>query len=821
MIYPVNFYYEGSEEEVYPVTDCANPFNRDEDPGFTYGLTIAEQAVVEGSEIGIDPTAQAVGGVSFIDHPDAFAWRAVSLFAHQDEDFFAVPLMISDETYDGTKTSYDFTSVLQPGTYTAVFTVEAAPILSTANGWWSTLLSYVVPNAEAYYADSVAVASLTFTVKTEEAVGASSVLFLPGIQASFLSKESFLEEDQVWPPNSLFSGDVEDLTMNAAGQSRETIYTTGIIDSTTGVGDIYGSFALFMNSLVTRGEIADWTPFAYDWRYSVDDVAKNGTRYKEGVRSLVAEVEYLAADSFSGQVTIIGHSNGGLLAKALVQELETLGKVDLLDKVILLASPQLGTPKAIGTILHGYDQTDALGGVIIDAHPTREVINNMPGAYGLLPAQAYYSSLSEPLITFAAGESTAPYIARYGESITSFAAYQQFLRGEDELGRSVEGKVSEPAPANAALLDKAFELRQKDLDDWVAPAGVEVIEVVGTGLTTMKAVEYRDIAEDKCTSASQAGVICTTDHHLKPYAKMTAYGDGTVVQRSAEGYGGEKRRYFVNLQQMRKDFPESKYAHHNITEVPQLQNLYYDLITGTTTYETAYVSATHTEFTDEYDLEIIDSPVRILTTDTLGRQTGVEVIEGVRHVRNAIPNSQYFELGGTKYLIVPKGTKRETVLTGEDYGGYTLTTATLNGSDEQTINTELHNASTTPSMRAVYSHDGTNYSSIVTDYENDGVVDTVTTLTGEVVVTDNGVTYQQVREYISSLAIKKADKKAWLALLQLSEKLAAKKQRRFDRADLPLRVLEKLVHNHAKKGKLTKTQSAELEEMLKELIANN
>lgn len=821
IVYPVNFYYEGSEEEAYPVTDCANPFNRDEAPDFTYGLTIAEQSITEGGEMIIAGTAETVSGVSFIDHPDTFTWRAMNLFEHREDNFIAVALTIDDESQDDTKTSSSFTSALQPGTYTAVFTVETAPIFSSADGWWGKLLSYVVPTAEAFYADSIAVASLTFTVKVEEETGVSSVLFLPGIQASFLSKESFLGEDQVWPPNSLFSGDVEDLTMDAAGQSREDIYTTGIIDTTTGVGDIYGGFAAFMNSLVYRGDIAGWTPFAYDWRYSVDNIAKNGTAYREGLRSLIEEVEYLANNSFSHKVTIIGHSNGGLLAKALVRELAAQDKVRLVDKVILLASPQLGTPKAIGTILHGHDQTDALGGVIIDAHPTRAVINNMPGAYGLLPTQAYFEGQGESLVTFTAGESTAPYIATYGESITSFAAYQQFLRGEDELGRSVEGKVSEPAPANAALLDKAFELHQDDLDDWVAPAGVEVIEVVGTGLTTMKAVEYRDIVEDKCTSAGQAGVICTTDHYLKPYAKITAYGDGTVVRRSAEGYGGEKRRYFVNLKEINNIKEGKKYAHHNITEVPQLQNLYHDLITGTTTYETAYVSASHTEFSDEYDLEIIDSPVRILTTDTLGRQTGVEVIDGVRHLRNDIPNSQYFELGDTKYLIVPKGTVRETVLTGEDYGGYTLTTATLTSTDEQVVRTELVNASTTPSMRAVYRHDGTNYSSIVTDYENDGVVDTVTTLTGESIIEDDVVTYQQVREYIEALAIKKGDKKAWLVLLQLSEKAAAKKQKRFDLADLPLRLLEKLLHDQTKKGKLTATEETELREMLEWLIANN
>lgn len=823
VILPIDFYYSGYEEEAIPVIDCNNPFNADSNPSFTYGLTLNGHDVLEGSDLTINPGMESVDGEFFIDHPDVFTWRNLSLYAHDGNDYVAVSLDVRQEGLDNTRTNSNFTTgPLSPGTYTAVFTVEAAPILVEADSWWMKLLAFTAPTAEAFYPDSTEVASITFMIVAEEEKGASSVLFLPGIQASFLAKDALFGEDQVWPPNSLFNGDVEDLTMDETGQSREDIYTTGIIDSTTGVGNIYGGFAAFMNSLVGRGEISGWTPFAYDWRYSVDDIAKNGASYREGIRSLIDEVEYLAANSFSGQVTIIGHSNGGLLAKALLQELEAADKTDLIDKVIFLASPQLGTPKAIGTLLHGYDQTDALGGVIIDAHPTREVIQNMPGAYGLLPSSAYFSDLSEPLITFKAGESTNPYIDIYGEAISTYADYQQFLVAEDGLERSVDRAVPIPSPANRLLLDRSSQLHTNVLDNWSAPAGVEVIEVVGTGLTTMKAVEYRSIAEDKCTSAGPAGVVCVTEYSLKPLAKITAYGDGTVVQRSAEGYRGEKQRFFVNLGKVEEDNDtDIEYAHHNITEVPQLQNLYYDLITGTTSYETTYVSTTHTEFADEYDLEIIDSPVRILTTDAESRQTGVVVVDGVRQIRSEIPNSQYFEFGGTKYLIVPKGTVRETVLYGEDYGGYSLTTATLTGTDEQFINTELINAPVTPQTRVEYGHDGAGYSLLSTDLNGDGIVDTVTTISGEEIDIENKVTYQTVREYISSLKMKKGDEIAMLALLKLAEKASNQKHKKADLADFFLRVLKKLVHKQAEKGKLTNAQEEELGDMLEALIVNN
>ena len=97
---------------------------------------------------------------------------------------------------------------------------------------------------------------------------------------------------------------------------------------------------------------------------------------------------------------IIAHSNGGLLAKALLTELKNRNIENKVDRVIFIGTPQLGTPKAIGTILHGYDQTDSLGGIVTNAHTAREVINNMPGAYGLLPSEGYFMNSTEPVVSF-------------------------------------------------------------------------------------------------------------------------------------------------------------------------------------------------------------------------------------------------------------------------------------------------------------------------------------------------------------------------------------------------------------------------------------
>jgi pimeloyl-ACP methyl ester carboxylesterase len=643
-------------------------------------------------------------------------------------------------------------------------------------------------------------------------VGASSVLFLPGIQASLLSKPGLLGigEDQVWPPNALFNEDVYDLSMGSSGVSDEAIYTNGILENVPGGGGVYAGFKSFMDQLKADEIVADWEPFAYDWRYSVDNVAQNGTQYRDEIKDAVIEIERLADSSLSGQVTIIGHSNGGLLAKAIVRRLEAEVKAGLVDKIILLASPQNGTPKAIGTILHGYDQTDNYGGFVMDGQIVREVTNNLPGAYGLLPSEKYFEGLDVPLVSFADTAVTAPYRQTYGASISNYADYTRFLRGEDGFDRDLDNAISVPARANGAMLGDALSLHDNELDDWVAPAGIEVIEVVGTGLPTMKAVEYREILEDKCLSAGPLQV-CTPVAVIKPYAVLTKYGDGTVVQRSAAGYGGEKSKYFVNLLPFNNSM-----QHYNITEAAPVQDLLGELIIGTTTNSNQFISTSHTEFNDPYEVEMIDSPVRLLA----GNETGVVLEGGVRKIKQEIPGSQYFEFGDTKYFVVPKGTNRTTRLYGEEYGGYTLTTATLGTDDVQRVETILPNASTSPTMLAEYSNHNGVFSNVVTDSDGDGTADYETTLDGELIEEEVVVTYPLLITTVEALNLSKLRKQALLLLIKSAQYYGNKtpsKALYLNLEDAALKSARDLTNLYLKKGYITATDAATLLEMIQVL----
>lgn len=163
---------------------------------------------------------------------------------------------------------------------------------------------------------------------------ASNVLFLPGIEASRLYRPNYDGgTDQLWEPNA--DSDANDLLLTADGQSaRNDIYTKDVIRQAYLVGpNIYESFVAQMDGLKTVGTITDWKSVPYDWRLSFDDILNSGHQFPDGRMYysgdhaatsspyIVQELRRLAGSSKTGKVTIVAHSNGGLLAKALVEKL--------------------------------------------------------------------------------------------------------------------------------------------------------------------------------------------------------------------------------------------------------------------------------------------------------------------------------------------------------------------------------------------------------------------------------------------------------------------------------------------------------------------
>ena len=136
-----------------------------------------------------------------------------------------------------------------------------------------------------------------------------------------------------------------------------SIYTRDVIDEAYAPiagPNIYKSFLAQLEKMKSVDhDIADYSVVPYDWRLSLDDVLNGGTKTGQGDTQhisyisatsspyIIQELRRLAS-STTGKITIVAHSNGGLVAKALLKSLADTNDplLSRIDKLILVAVPQ-------------------------------------------------------------------------------------------------------------------------------------------------------------------------------------------------------------------------------------------------------------------------------------------------------------------------------------------------------------------------------------------------------------------------------------------------------------------------------------------------
>ena len=250
-------------------------------------------------------------------------------------------------------------------------------------------------------------------------------MFLPGIYGSQLYEASTSSpgtEIKDWEPEGNF-----DLIFYGTDNAHalHPIMQNGVSGPIyTKVGDVvaehdgtkyYRSFMDDLDSFKSNGQINDWEPIAYDWRLSPDQILSSG-KLEDGTRLsyldattspyIIQELKHLASSSKTGKVTIVVHSNGGLIAKALMSKLGTTTTAQLIDKVILVGVPQAGTPEGgMAALLYGYGQgfpedkwflpengltIDGIGVQrAVSEKTTRAVAATSPTAFNFLPSSKY------------------------------------------------------------------------------------------------------------------------------------------------------------------------------------------------------------------------------------------------------------------------------------------------------------------------------------------------------------------------------------------------------------------------------------------------
>ncbi len=598
----------------------------------------------------------------------------------------------------------------------------------------------------------------------------SNVLFIPGLEGSRL----YDSNATLWEPGS--NADVEKLYLDESGQSiTANIYTKDIIDRPKLLGlsvgqSIYSGFISFLNRLITQGSVTSWQAFAYDWRHDPMAIARSGTLTDTNgtLSTLEQNLQGLAQTSKTGKVTIIAHSNGGLIAKSFIKYLTEAGKtslLDVIDTLVLVAVPELGSPLAVPALLHGYDQ-DLVGGLLLNKSVARSLAVNMPDAYTLLPSDPYFKD-SAPLITFDPSVKNFPELKKYaGSTIGSADQLAAFIT--DTNRKTVTKTDTEmPLAGNKKLVTAAHSLHDQ-LDNWQLPSSINVVRIIGTGISTLMSSMYKQ----GCYIPS----LCQLGFWLDLIPNFSVTGDGVVPTKSVLKTG---EVHYINLAQTNRENNENR-DHKNILETTKAQEMVTDILTHTNSVSvqnTAEPSAAYWNIS-------VHSPVDLIVMDNIGRQTGASTTPtGIKYKLEEIPNSKYFEVGEGAYVLVNEPIQPRIKISGTGFGTFTVSiTKTL--SDESTT-TVFANIPTNPETGAEITVSET-VPTLRLDSEGDGIFES----TIKPQTNFNAVLYiDALKRLVQKLEISDAQKNKLLKRIETLQKKIANGQ--IANVEKIIRTLEK------------------------------
>jgi len=631
--------------------------------------------------------------------------------------------------------------------------------------------------------------------------GASSVLFLPGVQSSRLYKEHLLDEDRLWEPTNR-NEDVKDLYLNSDGTSIDkSIYTNeddGVIDKAY-TKIIYKDFMSYMDGLVADGTIKEWKAIPYDWRLPLEDTVDGKIKLEDDKEiDIIKEVEKLAKDSNTEKITIIGHSNGGLLGKVLIDRLKNIGKENLVDKFIMVATPQVGTPKAVAGLLHGSGLSFPF---FLNEKTGRGLAENMSSAYNLLPSNKYFDYVQTPVVEFKDDvKEIYDFKEIYGDDIGSKDELDKFLTGDDNKRSDPDfDDTDSPNVLSKELLSQANDIHDNFLDRWQAPENVEIIQIAGWGLDTITGIKY-----DDCDIIFCPDKLSNLDRELV----FKKDGDKTVVVPSAI-IMNDGEIYYVNIEKYNKDLKKD-FEHANILEISYLQEFIKNILNNERVLSPYIVTVKPEVSEEDESLRYrMHSPVAVHLHDENNNHTGLadnpNPNSDLIYYEENIPNSYYIEFGETKYLGSPKDGNIKVELVGEDMGTFTFEVDELSG-EILDKTTTFKDVPVIKDMRASIDI-SENIGIMEIDWNNDNKIDAIVDV--EKSNSTETISLQLLKEIIKSSHINPILKNHFLNELSVAEK-QIKKGKNKNTAKI-LEILEKQIEIFSDKKMLNKLKIDKIE----------
>lgn len=654
-------------EERTSVDDCSNPFNADDVAVSNPEVSLSGQTITEGGVVTLELNTDLEVSLSFSVTP---FFSRVHFYKKEGESYTRVY-----QPYYRSGISF-----AEEGEYVAVIVSELdPPILISKKSFLKKLTSLVIPTAHAYYEDYQEVKTFNFTLieKVEPPAGASSILFLPGIMGSHLYEESDeclgFGEQRRWFSHT----DCEQLRLltNSSGESINEIYTKpeedSVVDETLGF-NLYKTFLADLADWKEGDIITDYAAVPYDWRLKLSDILKTKqvddkvvfdqtSSYQDSY--IYQRLTDLVANSKSGKVTMVAHSNGGLVVKELLSQMETNDDplLSQVDNVILVGVPQSGTPESLVSLLHGSKLGPA--GVVVSQETTRALLNQSPFAYHLLPSDAYFDTIDSSVVSFELGAITGPWSSSFGNEIKSRNTLESFLTAEGTRLKPSEDDLLNPEIAGEYLLDYSSNAHTVQ-ESWRPVSTTKVYQVAGVGIDTISNITY--FTDKKCTKRNFIPFVCDE------YAPVLGYrvtevvdGDGTVLSPSAAAMSeeGGVERLWLDLNARNNDSAVDR-VHKDIFEVEDISN---------------FVLNTAQFINGEYNYlqtEAINLPAEDKLVLQLHSPLDMQVIteDGeLSSTTESVTGGKYRRHGELQYISLPKNSGPITViLTGVAAGSFTF-----------------------------------------------------------------------------------------------------------------------------------------------------
>lgn len=515
-------------------------------------------------------------------------------------------------------------------------------------------ISENINNLFAYQLDGVTITpqpwtNVICTFNNKKIADKTPVLIVPGIMGTEMEKNGELlwadlprmanpfNTDSFMDPLA-FMEDLapSDLNVSVLGVIKKKTtpikdfdYTEGLIAEFTAQGYIEGE------TLFT---------FPYDWRYGVSGEYTDGTT---NVDLLKDKINSILAQTGASKVDVVAHSMGGLIVKKYVMENTATQKI---NKAVLVGVPNLGAPEAIKTLIQG----DNMGIPFLNDAEVKKISANMPGAYDLLPSQAYYSKVGSFVETVDMPNIFDPNWQFGTPAVVKNLNYQEF-----------ENYLTQDKNLNNQAFNNSEALRSQTFDDYdVRTAGVNIFSINGCKTATMS-----NITQIKDTNIFGKETISYKNVKF-------IVGDGTVPITSASNLPIDQVNKYYSLTADHGKMPSQDGVRQQIVNLISGNNLAVD---------SSLITQDATKCQLNGKVIGVFSPVDIFVQDQFGNRLG---LAEDKSIINEIPGANFEILGEHKFLFLPTdaGQTYITSLTGTGSGTYTITVDNIQNT--QTTKTE-------------------------------------------------------------------------------------------------------------------------------------